>query len=369
VLLGASLIVRDEAEHLTRCLRSLVDVVDEIVVVDTGSVDDSVAVARSFGARVLHRAWDGDFSAARNLGLAAVTADWVLYIDADEHLRPVTRAAVAAGLADGDRHIAYRVLLQPRQSFTAYREHRVWRNRPDIRFRGVIHEAITPDLGRIAADEGLEIGLIDLYLEHEGYEGDLTAKHRRNLPLLRQQVEVDPDRVYLWGEIGRSHAGLGEIDEAMAAWEEGLARLRRRGDPTAADCLVLVDLIAAHAEQGRPDAALVREADGLFPDNLLVLWAGAIDAAARDDHAEVVRRLDRVLDADLIVAAESSVGFDRRIVGHWAWHARGLARFHLGDFAGAADDFAAAEHDAPDVEEYRVKRRLAQARAAHRPER
>ena len=363
MLLAASIIFRDEAEHLARCLGSLVDVVDEIVAVDTGSTDGSVEVARSFGARVLHRGWDGDFSAARNLGLDAVTADWVLYIDADEHLRGATRAGVVAGLAGHDHHVAYRVLLEARSGFTPYREYRLWRNRPDIRFRGVIHESIVHDIHRVAAAEGLDIGLIDLFVEHAGYEGDLTAKHRRNLPLLRRQVEADPERVYLWGEIGRSHAGLGQMDEAMAAWEEGVARLRRRGRPTAVDCLVMVDLIAAHAEQGDPDVMLVAEADRLFPDNLLVLWAGAIDAIARDDHAEVVRRLDRVLGADLNTAAEASVAVDRRIVGHWALHARGTARFHLGDFAGAADDFTAAEREAPDVEEYAVKRRLAEARA------
>lgn len=364
MLLGAALIVRDEADHLTRCLTSLAELVDEVVVVDTGSVDATVQVAESFGARVLHRTWDGDFAAARNLGLDAVTADWVLYIDADEHVRPLARADLAAALADPDgKHLAHRVWLQARHAFTPYREYRIWRNRPDVRFHGVIHESMTRDLFRIAADEGLAIGDVDLYLEHEGYEGDLTAKHRRNLPLLREQVRADPTRVYLWGEIGRSHAGLGQLADAEAAWEEGLARLRAHGPASSADCLALVDLIALRAESGRPDAALVAEADALFPDNALLLWAGSIDAAARQDHAEVVRRLDRLLDGEHPDLAAGRFAVDRRILGHWGHHARGLARFHLGDHAGAAADFRAAEADAPDVEEYAVKRRLAEARA------
>ncbi|CAN5441685.1 hypothetical protein BH10ACT1_BH10ACT1_33970 [soil metagenome] len=364
MLLGAALIVRDEAEHLARCLTSLADLVDEVVVVDTGSVDDSVRVAESLGARVLHRPWDGDFSAARNLGLDAVTADWVLYIDADEHVRPMPRAELADALADpGRSHLAHRVWLQARHGFTPYREYRIWRNRADVRFHGVIHESITRDLFRISAAEDLAIGEVDLYLEHEGYEGDLSAKHRRNLPLLREQVLADPTRVYLWGEIGRSHAGLGQIAEAEAAWEEGLARLRAHGPASSADCLALVDLIALRAESGRPDAALVAEADALFPDNALILWAGSIDAAARQDHVEVVRRLDRLLDGDHPDLSGGRFAVDQRIVGHWGHHARGLARFHLGDHVGAAADFRAAERDAPDVEEYAVKRRLAEARA------
>jgi len=363
VLLAASLIVRDEAEHLERCLGSLVGVVDEIVVVDTGSTDRSVEVARGFGARVLHRAWDSDFSAARNVGLDAVRADWVLYIDADEHLRPITRAEVERDLDGGALHVAYRVLLQARRAMTPFRELRLWRSRPDIRFWGVIHESIVPAVRRIAELEGLAIGRSGLYLEHEGYEGDLTPKHRRNLPMLRRQVEADPDRIYLWGEIGRSHAGLGQIDEAVAAWEEGVARLRRRGPRCSSDCLAMVDLIAARAESGRPDAALVAEADALFPGNVPVLWAGAIDARARADHAEVVRRLDLVLTADPSRLADDALAVDARIVGHWALHARGMARFHLGDYVGALGDLAAAEQAAPEVEEYGVKRRLAEVRA------
>ncbi len=362
-MLAASLIVRDEAEHLDRCLASVADLVDEIVVVDTGSVDASVAVARSYGAVVLHRPWDGDFSAARNLGLDAVTADWVLYIDADEHVRPAHRELIHANLDDSHDHVAFRVLLQARRSFTPYREYRVWRNRPDIRFTGVIHESITPDISRIADAEGLRIGSIDLYLEHEGYEGDLTHKHLRNLPLLLRQVEADPDRVYLWGEIGRCHHGLGRVDEAIRAWQAGADRLRRRGRPLAVDSLVFVDLIATLAQAGRPDHALVAEADELFPDNLLVLWAGAIDAEARGDHAEVARRLDLVLDPARIAAAEETVSFDRRIVGQWGHHSRGMARFNMGDFAGAADDFAVAEGLEPGNHEYAVKRKLASAKA------
>lgn len=348
---------------MARCLASLVDVVDEIVVVDTGSTDHSVAIAHESGAVVLHRQWDGDFSAARNFGLDAVSMPWVLYIDADEHLRPVNREQLHAEMVERDRHVSYRVWLQARHGFTPYREFRIWRNRPDIRFRGVIHESVTPDIASIAVADGLAIGDVSLYLEHEGYEGDLTAKHRRNLPLLQRQAVDDPDRIYLWGEIGRSHAGLGDMNQAIAAWQEGASRLRRNGASSTADCLVLVDLIAAHAESGQPDADRVAEADAIFPGNLLVLWAGTIDALAREDHAEVVRRLDLILHADIGRVGADAIALDQRIVGHWGYHARGMARFQLGDFAGAAADLATAESLAPDIEEYSVKRRLAEIRA------
>jgi glycosyltransferase involved in cell wall biosynthesis len=68
-LLSAAMIVRDEASRLPECLQSIREVVDEIVIVDTGSTDETVSIARSFGARVLVHRWDGDFAAARNAGL------------------------------------------------------------------------------------------------------------------------------------------------------------------------------------------------------------------------------------------------------------------------------------------------------------
>src|SRR4029077_17309854 len=84
--LSLCMIVKDEEAMLPRCLTAVAEPVDELIVVDTGSTDRTVEIAESFGARVLHHAWTGDFSAARNVGLDAATGDWLLYLDADEVL-------------------------------------------------------------------------------------------------------------------------------------------------------------------------------------------------------------------------------------------------------------------------------------------
>ena len=93
------MIVRDEEEHLARCLASVQGVVDEIVIVDTGSIDRSVEIAEGFGARVLHEEWKGDFAAPRNTGIDAAGGDWILVLDADEELidGAPARAAARAG--------------------------------------------------------------------------------------------------------------------------------------------------------------------------------------------------------------------------------------------------------------------------------
>jgi tetratricopeptide (TPR) repeat protein len=345
---------------LERCLSSIRPVVDEIVVVDTGSTDESVAIAQSFGARVVHREWDGDFSAARNYGLDHMESQWILYIDADEYLAPVPRTDVERWLSDPTPHIAYRLLLRARVGFIPYREYRVWRNHPDIRFWGVIHESHVSAIKAVAQRESLAIGEIDLLLEHDGYEGDQAAKHERNLPLLLAQVELDPDRSYLWDHIGRIHAALGRPDEARAAWEEGRRRTLRRDVPDPTDVLIYCDLINANLFEQRPDGSLVEEADHLFPDNIAILWIGALDAEARGAFAQVAERIDRLLAVGSVATTGKSLALDERVFGEWSFHLRGLARYKLGDATGAAQDFAAAEACDPDNPEYRVKRQLAQ---------
>ena len=84
--LSCCMIVRNEEQFLLQCLESIKDVVDEIIVVDTGSADRTVQIAGEFGAKVYHHPWNNDFSEARNVSLSYATCDWILIMDADEEL-------------------------------------------------------------------------------------------------------------------------------------------------------------------------------------------------------------------------------------------------------------------------------------------
>jgi len=90
-MLSLSMIVRDEAERLVACLESVAGFVQEMVVLDTGSSDDTVAIARQQGATVHELPWPGDFAPARNAAMQLVHGDWVLVLDADEQLLPEAR--------------------------------------------------------------------------------------------------------------------------------------------------------------------------------------------------------------------------------------------------------------------------------------
>src|SRR3981081_780037 len=129
--LSAAIIVKDEADHLDGCLASLRGLTDEIVVVDTGSTDGSVAVAQGHGAVGGHEPWQGDFATPRNRGLDLATGDWSLYVDADERVFG-DFDAVRAHLDRAHDCVAFRVRFVPKVGWTPFREFRLWRNRDDV---------------------------------------------------------------------------------------------------------------------------------------------------------------------------------------------------------------------------------------------
>ena len=163
-LLSTALIVRDEERYLADCLRSLRGLADEVVVVDTGSRDRTPEIARDGGAQLHDVAWRNDFAAARNAALDRCSGEWILYIDADERLRGGSRVHLER-LLGKRRRAGYYVKLHPKRGYTAYWEMRLFRNHPDIRFEGVIHENIWPALRRYLTATGSRLGETGLVLD------------------------------------------------------------------------------------------------------------------------------------------------------------------------------------------------------------
>src|SRR5918997_4758595 len=142
--LSLCMIVKDEEEMLPRTLEAVKPAVDEIIVVDTGSTDRTVEIAESFGAKVLHHEWTGDFAAARNVSIDAATGDWILYLDADEVLVAEDAPRLRELTGQTWREAFYLV----ETNFTGdiedgtavtHNAMRVFRNRPEYRFDGRLH--------------------------------------------------------------------------------------------------------------------------------------------------------------------------------------------------------------------------------------
>ncbi len=188
--LSVSMIVKNEEKHLPRCLASLQGLADEIVLVDTGSTDSTVAIATEFGAKVFHHVWADDFAKARNASLAHCTGDWILVVDADEAIDPVDHTGLRSLLADHGP-AAFRMRCRnyvtsatqtildatpvrntspyaTGREFAYYVDYvihtRLFRRLPDVQFSGRIHEVVDPYF----ESRGLPIGISPAILHHFG---------------------------------------------------------------------------------------------------------------------------------------------------------------------------------------------------------
>jgi tetratricopeptide (TPR) repeat protein len=361
-LLSAALIVRDEERHLEACLASLHGRADEIVVVDTGSVDRSREIARDLGARVLERAWSGDFAAAHNASVDAARGEWILYIDADETLSAFDRQRVECELGD-PRYAAYTVLFRPGAGYTRYREHRLFRNRADLRFIGIIHESLIPALDTLRAREGLEVGESGVALEHHGYGAHASHKPPRDIPLLRERLRAEPGHVYSWAHLGSSLFAAGDEAAAEDAWRRGIEVVRASPKPTLADSQPHMHLARLLLDRKRDASVVLQEGHRLFPDNHALTWLAArwmVEAGRYDDAMPLFARLAAI---DPETLDSGALAYDVSIFGANAHAALGLCAFRLRRYAESARHYASAEALKPGDAAIHAKRMFAAARA------
>ncbi len=225
---------------LPDCLKSVEGFVDEIIVVDTGSQDKTMSLARKAGARVVEQPWMDDFSAPRNRGLAEATGEWVLVLDADERLTRAACKALREAVALGDfdcgmlpLHNASRadakledvVSGKLRLGEVAYLP-RLLRRTPDLEYHGIIHESVGQWLVR---EDRQAKFLAGIDIVHLGGVPDIRQrrdKSKRNIALLERYRERSPDDVTPYGYLAHEYLEAGNPKKAREVADEGWARLR-----------------------------------------------------------------------------------------------------------------------------------------------
>ncbi len=271
--LSLAMIVKNEAETLPHCLRSVQGLVDEIVIVDTGSSDGTVNLAHTFGAKVVHEPWRDDFSAARNTSLAHCTGDWVLVLDADEEVdaasfgefRRITGTSTPPALRLTIRNYLTSGLFttvdfaphpntssHPRalefQHQVDFKALRLFRRLPGIAYAGRIHELVDEAF----ESRGLPIGNTEALLHHFGKVMPEREDHKRTyyLDLAKRDAREHP---------GRKQAHFNLLQQAINAhdWEAalGAAQAYRDLSPTGPS-LVLFGGGVALQSLGRQGEAL-----------------------------------------------------------------------------------------------------------------
>ena len=294
------MIAKNEAANLPACLGSVAGLVDEIVVVDTGSTDNTREVAARLGARVFDFAWVDDFAAARNESLRRATGAWIFWLDGDEWLDEPNQQRFRE-LRDNlkEENAAY-VMTQQSVSDPAtgetsvFTQVRLFRNHPSLRWRYRVHEQILPAL----EEAGARIAWTDVVIQHAGYEEPVLyrRKQERNLRLLKLQDAERPDDPLTLFNLGLTYHVLGQAADATAYWRRSL----ERAPPTLSLVRKLYALLAkGHLKAGQRQEALAMCRTGLtsYPDDteLLSLEAGILAEAG--DLAGAEARLLRLLES------------------------------------------------------------------------
>jgi len=250
------MIVKNEARCLARCLKSVRQAVDETVIVDTGSTDGTIEIAKSFGAKIFNFDWRNDFSAARNFALDQTTGDWTLVLDADEfasekladEIREFTKIKPAIGRLRIVSEFRRKGQQLRSQSFVSRLFPR------GARFEGRIHEQIISPLPRIN---------LRGELWHDGYLE--TKKSDRNIKLLLAELEREPDNCYLLYQLAIEYTSLDQPENAFPILQRAFARLDFK-EPFAPN--VAVDLVYAAMALKKFDAAAeaIAKTEKLFDD-------------------------------------------------------------------------------------------------------
>jgi len=193
---SACMIVRNEEELLPGCLDSIRDWVDEIILVDTGSTDRTVAIAEEYRCRVFHLAWEDDFSKARNYALQQATGEWILVIDADERVFaddvPLIRSTLRSVPASMISVDIYNVYERHESRVTYASSIRLFKRELNLRYAGIVHNDLV-------LAEGVPVLPSRIRIKHLGYDlspEKMRCKFERTRALLQRQLAADPDDVF-----------------------------------------------------------------------------------------------------------------------------------------------------------------------------
>jgi hypothetical protein len=365
------LIAKDEAVMLPACLASVRGVADEVIVVDTGSMDDTPELARQAGATVIEHAWRDDFSAARNAGLAACSGDWVLVLDADERLAPGAGAQLIAAAKRGGfdcgllpLHNATSIDAEPDQVLSGAARRgdpillpRLLRRTPDLAYQGMVHESIGQWLQR----SGRKTAQIEAPIVHLGavpsYRSE-RGKDARNLALLERRCQQDSRDPVAWTYLARERFRAGDrpgaVQAAQAGWE-ALEAIAKPGGPnpayiSLADMRVQFQLAAGEAQAALASIEQCRAWGSSHPNLGLLEGRVRMSLAAQlpEEGSQQLALAELALSGAIDQHGQHFT--DEVLPGATSWesrHLRGLVRVLVGRLDEASGDLDACLVEQP----------------------
>lgn len=223
-MISACIITKNEANHLKNCLEALSKYDFEIIVVDTGSTDNSKEIAKSYTPYIFDFEWCNDFSKARNFTISKATKDYVLFVDSDEYIRDLDVTALYNQIKKNPNGVGkiHKINLSAEDDNSITFHELTTRLFPKAlyHYEGRVHEQVVPI---DATNNSYTSYTTDIFVDHHGYVGSSNAeKAKRNLDLLIKQLEEDGDDPYVIYQIGKCYYSLKQYDKAIEYFGRGL---------------------------------------------------------------------------------------------------------------------------------------------------
>jgi glycosyltransferase involved in cell wall biosynthesis len=315
------MIVKNEEENLARCLNSIRNVVDEIIIVDTGSTDRTVEIAKSFGARVFNHPWEGSFSKARNYSLKYATCEWILYLDADEELHKDDAPKLKEIVKSGNYEAVFLVIKNKFENSTqeSYANViRLFRNFIGIYYEGIVHNTIRGYGKHLNSS---------LRIIHHGYnlsKDKMKEKFLRTTTLLKEQIKTDEHNPVPHMYLGVSYLGENMYDEAITESKKTLALVKKK--TALRDFLASYYVISAaylkkkNLKESEKYALKAIEIDDQFIDSFCILSLIYYDSKEYDRFLQNAESYLNLWDNITIHPGKSNT-FTSHTIGHkWKIH-------------------------------------------------
>ncbi|MCX6135378.1 MAG: glycosyltransferase [Ignavibacteriales bacterium] len=341
---SVSMIVRDEEQFLAGCLESIKDIADEIIVVDTGSTDRTIEIARTFGAAVSQIEWCDDYSSARNESLRRCTGDWVLYVDADERLAEEGRGEIESLTRDTSA-IAFRCSIVGEEWLPKGKVNniglypRLFRRIPEFRFKGRVHE----QLFHSSLGHQYTVRPSGITILHLGYQQSVETTRRkcqRNIDLLGAQLQEEPSDPMARYQLGNTLGIVGRYEEALIELNKVL---ELASVPTHVSASTLNALASFSLLLDDPAGSLWYAADSarIAPNQVTSPRLQASAYLALGKPAEALASMLRIRDMqkDLLRKDKIDVSFDATIPSVELDYMCGRCHADLGDWGQAAECF------------------------------
>ena len=332
--ISLAVMVRNDARRIKRCIESLRGMVDEAVVLDTGSTDDTVAEAKAAGARVVEAAWDGSFSNGLNRLLPLIKTDWTLRLDSDEWFENDPADALQEAMSRKDRY-GYRLIRRDVLPDGSYREisiFRLWKTSAELRYEGIVHENIT-NASIEKAFPRQTVEALALWFWHDGYADPTNDKLQRNIKLLEEELAQRPDQPYYRAMRAVMYRDLHDeraLTELEKVADEALAETSPSTRMYAGVFSALLHEIPEDRASERRIANVIDKSWKWFSDYPGVLWSIGLAETKRKDFEKATRAYLRLEDLAQSGRYETSLPFDRAILGPHLWNALGFAASRAG---------------------------------------